>query len=286
MRLILLGLSFVLLSPTLSAHDQSELGSQSDAHQMFLLRDALSRHPHPSDFYTGEVACAFNDTATCEEKFKKVLAAEPNSTAAKQIHDILVNVAMREGRYARCLREIDALLAIDPHDSDAKSTRPFIEALSHFSDQALQASTLSKATVQMEGGRLPLLINGKKASYFFDTRANLSTLSESEASRFGMEIQEVKGGVSTDIHGNAVSYRIAVAKSLVLGGIELNNVAFLVSRNDQQPFVDMEPGQRGLIGIPVLLAWGSITWTREGTFEADRSLAPVNLRAANVFLMV
>src|SRR5437868_14434035 len=95
---------------------------------------------------------------------------------------------------------------------------------------------------------------------FFDTGANLSTLTESEALRFGMETQEVKGGVSGDVHGNTMSYRIAVAKSLVLGGIELSNVAFLVSSNEQQPFVDMEPGQRGLIGMPALLALGSITW--------------------------
>src|SRR6266853_3622866 len=45
----------------------------------------------------------------------------------------------------------------------------------------------------------------------------------------------------------------------------------------------MEPGQRGLIGLPVLLALGSITWTREGVFEADRSPSPVNLPAANMF---
>lgn len=133
------------------------------------------------DFYAGEVACAFNDTTTCENEFKNVLAVAAQSTTAKQIHDILANVALREDRYAHCLREIDALLAIDPNDSDAKSTRPFIEALSHFPDQAVQLSGPNKASVQMDGGRLPLLINGKKASYFFDTGANLSILSESEA---------------------------------------------------------------------------------------------------------
>jgi len=63
----------------------------------------------------------------------------------------------------------------------------------------------------------------------------------------------------------------------------LSNVAFLVSSDEQQPFVDMEPRQRGLIGLPVLLALGSITWTREGVFEADRSPLPVNLLAANMF---
>jgi len=281
-------LNFVLVALFFSSTlwvgaEQSELSRQSELHQMFLLRDALSKHARASDFYAGEVACAFNDTATCEEKFKNVLAVEPTSPQAKQIHDILANIAMREGRYGRCLHEIDALLAVDPSNSDAKTTRPFIEILSHFPDQAVRKSGNGKTSVHMNDGKLPLLINGGKASYFFDTGANLSTVSESDALRFAMEIQEAKGGVTGDVHGNTVSYRIAVAKSLVLGGIELSNVAFLVSSDDQQPFVDMEPGQRGLIGMPVLLALGSIAWTREGVFEADRSPLPVNLLAANMF---
>jgi gag-polyprotein putative aspartyl protease len=285
MRLGVVGLSvplFLCLTISVLA-DQLELRRRSDAHQTFLLRDALMRHPRLSDFYEGEVACAFNDTATCEQRFKKVLDIEPKSAATKKIHHILAYAAMREGRYARSLHEIDALLAIDPNDRDAKDTRPFIEALSHFPDQAVQVSGASKATVQMDKGKLPLLINGKKASYFFDTGANLSTLSESDALRFGMEIQAVNSSAgSTDINGNKVFFRIALAKSLALGGIELSNVAFLVASNEQQPFADMEPGQRGLIGLPVLRALGSITWTREGVFEADRLPAPAHLPAANL----
>jgi tetratricopeptide (TPR) repeat protein len=153
--------------------EQSELSRQSDAHQMFLLRDEVSRHPRSADFYSAEVACAFNDTTTCEERFKKVITAEPNSIAAKQVHHTLAYALFREGRYGRSLSEIEALLAIDPKDSDAQETRPFFDALSHFPDQAVQESGTSKATVQMDDGKLPLLINGRAASYFFDTGANL-----------------------------------------------------------------------------------------------------------------
>jgi len=78
MRLDVLGLSMFLLCLAPSAIDgQLELKRLSDAHQMFLLRDALSKYPHRSDFYAGEVACAFNDTATCEDNFRKVLATKP-----------------------------------------------------------------------------------------------------------------------------------------------------------------------------------------------------------------
>jgi hypothetical protein len=262
---------------------QSELSRQSDAHQMFLLRDEVSRHPGSPDFYSAEVACAFNDTATCEEWFKKVIVAEPNLISAKQIHHVLAYAALREGRYGRAFREIEALLAIDPKDDDAKNTRAFFDVLSHFPDQEVQESGTSKATVQTDGGKLPLLINGRKASYFFDTGANLSTLSESEALRLGMEIKDVNAaGGSADINGNRVVFRVALAKSLALGGIALNNVAFLVANNEQQPFVDMEPGQRGLIGLPVLRAFGSIKWSRAGIVELDGSPRRANMAAANL----
>jgi hypothetical protein len=282
MRFDVIGLSILVFSLTLSAlNDQPELKKQSDAHQMFLLRNALNKHPRHSDVYAGEVACAFNDIPTCEDDFKKVLAAEPMSTAAKRIHHILAYAAMREGRYGRSLQEMDALLALDPNDSDAKSTRPFIEALSRFPDQAVHQSGANKVTVQMDDGRLPLVINGKKAAYFIDTGANLSTLSELDALLFGMEIHEVKS-TGADINGNRVLFRIALAKSFALRGIELRNVAFLVVAKDAQPFVDMEPGQRGLVGLPVLLALGSVTWNREGAFEVDLSPSHGDLGVANI----
>ena len=89
------------------------------------------------------------------------------------------------------MSEIDALLAIDPEDANAKDARPFVEAFSHFPDQAVQESGINKATVQTDAGKLPLLIIGRKASYLFGTGARLSTLSESEALRLGIGINDV-----------------------------------------------------------------------------------------------
>jgi len=54
---------------------QSELSRQSDAHQMFLLRDEITRLPGSPAFDSGEVACALNVTATCKERFKMLIGA-------------------------------------------------------------------------------------------------------------------------------------------------------------------------------------------------------------------
>lgn len=260
----------------------TELSRRSNAHQFFLLRDAVIRRSGASDFYTGQVACAFNQIATCEEKFKKILAIKPKSTVAKRIHQMFAAVALREGRYEQTLHETDALLAIDPKDTDARDAWPLLEVLRHFPDQAVRAGSDSKATVLLEDGKVPVVINGRPAAYLFDSGANLSVLTESEAVRLGMEIQQFRSDDAKDINGNKVSFRIAVAKSLALGGIELSNVAFLVADNDQQPFLEMQPGQRGFLGLPVLQALGSVTWTRDGVFAADRSPAVANVSEANI----
>jgi predicted aspartyl protease len=278
----LFGLPVLLCALALSARtDPSELRKLSDAHQFFLLRNALSTYPQAPEFYQGQVACAFNELTACEQKFKKVLAVNPKGKEAEQVHRTLAAVALRQGQYKRCLQEVDALLALNPNDSDANGSRPLIEALSHFPD--LQVQGANAAAAQLEDGRLPVLINGQKASYYFDTGANLSVMSQSEAERLGMKIQDVNSG-ATDISGNKVSFRIALAKSLALGDLQLTNVAFLVSSNDQQPFVDMPPGQRGLIGLPILLAFGSVTWNANGLFKADNSAASVKLPSANICL--
>lgn len=259
--------------------EQPQLSQLSRTHQMFALRDQVQMHTQVSDFYAGEVACAFNDIARCERRLRDVLASKPPPDTAKQVHNILAGVALRQGQYRRSLQEIDALLAIPPNDTDARESRPIADALSRFPDQSVQGTT--RANIRMDKGKLPLLINGKKASYFFDTGANLSVISELDAVQFGMEIQNVKSG-SKDINGNSVLFRIALAKDLSLGGIELKNVAFLVADKTQQPFIDMPAGERGLIGLPVLLALGSLKWNRDGALELDRSPEAADTSAANM----
>lgn len=271
----------ILCRAALAFWHHSEPSRRSNAHEFFLLRNVVLQHSGASDFYAAQVACAFNQISTCEEKFKKILAVKPKSSVAKQIHQTLAAVALREGRYEQALHETDALLAIDPKNTDAIDSRPLLEVLSHFPNQSVQTGADTKAMVRMEDDKVPLAINGKSAAYLFDTGANLSVLSESEAVRLGMEIQQFRSDAK-DINGNKVSFRIAVAKSLALGGIQLCNVAFLVADNDQQPFPDMQPGQRGLLGLPVLQALGSVTWTRDGVFEADRSPAVANASEANI----
>jgi hypothetical protein len=61
--------------------------------------------------------------------------------------------------------------------------------------------------------------------------------------------------------------RVAVARSLSIGGFELRNVAFLVAHDGQQPFKDLPTAWGGVLGIPVIVAFETIRWA-DGRFEA------------------
>src|SRR5208282_2514017 len=120
-------------------------------------------------------------------------------------------------------------------------------------------------TVELQDAGLPVSINGVPATYWFDTGADVSVLSESEAKRFGLRVMAVSiklGGLT----GAQTDSRVAVAGELSIGSIRLRNVAFLVLPDDQPPFNQSRPGEGGLVGIPVLLALQRFAWGADGRF--------------------
>jgi len=74
-------------------------------------------------------------------------------------------------------------------------------------------------------------MNGGEAHYGVDTGADLSTISEAEASRLGLQVHEAPGFRWKDGFGHAIAARIALADELVLGDFRLNNVLSLSCAN-------------------------------------------------------
>jgi hypothetical protein len=137
--------------------------------------------------------------------------------------------------------------------------------MAKLADQTVaRRTTASVLYSTWEGGEIaaPVTTNGKQARYALDTDSNLQVLCDSEARRLGLE--EVKGDLAIlGITGTtAPGARMAVAKSFVIGKTELRNVAFVVLRDDQEPFASLSGDSRGVIGLPVLLAVGTFRWNR------------------------
>ena len=252
-----------------------------DAQQWFELRDAIERTAPP--LYRGAVACAFNEVEECEKTLRSIIRSNPASEEAGEARGLLIYFYQRSGHFRRALAEIDALLAVDPNNESLKSARDLFGALSQYPDQTVAKRQPSAAPFRIKAGNLfvPVSINGGEGSYILDTGANFSTMSESEARRLGLAIQ--RGGASiTDMTGRSMGARTTVVNELRVGATRLRHVAFLVVGDDQQPFIDLTPNERGVLGIQVLLALEAFRWTLDGTFEIVGPTQPRSRREANM----
>jgi Aspartyl protease len=264
MRILVACLVLLALTQTCLAadNDRPDLKSFFDAHRWFELRDSLAKGTAPV-FYQGVVACAFNDLRWCDKKLHAVLHSAPRSDEAVEAHRILASAYFTHGKYKKALAQVDGILALRPTDSDALSDRPVIAVLADTPDQQLAGR---HSTVELQDGGLPFAINGVQATYWFDTGAALSVLSESEAKRFGLRIHPASVKVG-DLNGTQVNTRIVVADELSIGSVRLKHVAFLVFPDNQPPFNEQSPGSRGLIGMPVLQAFETFAWGADKRFE-------------------
>jgi len=269
MRSLVAWLTLLALGHTCFAVDNKrpDLRSLYDAHRWFALRDTVRKTDAPL-FYRGAVACVFNDVRQCEKKSKALIRSQPHSEQAHAAHSLLAGVYLRYGQYRKALSQVDEMLVLEPADSDAKSVRPLLAALSSSPDQSIGRRHSSRLSLHREGADfgVPVFINGTPATYTFDTGANLSLLSESEAKRLGLAVRDVESSMEV-MTGARVSLRIAIASEFTVGAFRLKHVAFLVFPDDQPPFNDLPMGERGIIGIPVLLAFQSFSWGSDGSFE-------------------
>jgi hypothetical protein len=86
------------------------------------------------------------------------------------------------------------------------------------------------------------------------------------------------------------SYRIAVAEQVAVGTFRLSNVAFLVTPDDQEPSTDLQPGEKGALGISFLHAFRTVRFGNDDTFEigfpSKRQVQQSNLCFQNAFPIV
>jgi hypothetical protein len=61
--------------------------------------------------------------------------------------------------------------------------------------------------------------------------------------------------------------RTAVADELAIGDVHIRNAGFLVLPDTQEPMSDWPPGERGVIGLPLVIALQFIDWRSDGKFQ-------------------
>lgn len=111
--------------------------------------------------------------------------------------------------------------------------------------------------------------------FIFDTGANLSTVTESTAKRFRMQVLDSVIDVNS-ITGLKVKSRIGICPEFNLGHIRILNAIFLVFPDSALAIPQINFQIHGIIGFPVIEAMKEIQITRSGEF-----IVPVNRSSYN-----
>jgi hypothetical protein len=184
------------------------------------------------------------------------LTAQEEDERSRRISHLL-----RTGQYADARRLMDQMLAEKPSD-DLKNVRAVLGGGPNM--RVRQASAQFACEVRDSGVSVPLTINGRPVQWFVDTGANITLVSDAEATRLGLSIR-TSNGTATDLNGGSTGVRTAIAKHLVIGRTRLDNVQLLVLPVDQMPWKELPAGKQGILGLPVVIALDALRWTRSGT---------------------
>ena len=224
----------------------------------FQFQEELTQSDH-SLLCRGAMDFGFDHRTQAARELKEIIRKAPHSENALEAHQMLVSLYFRHGQYRAAIAQAEQGLRARPEAEDLKGIRSMLGLLAQYPDLRIVRRTGSAVQGEIHDGNLfaPLTIDGISGSYILDTGANVSLISESEAKRLGLAVHETATKMS-DISGTPSGMRLAEAHDLWVGGIHLKNVAFAVFPDRNEPFVDLPEGRKGILGIPVLLAMGSI----------------------------
>jgi clan AA aspartic protease (TIGR02281 family) len=201
-------------------------------------------------------------------------------------HELAMWRNIRTGRFREALKHCQTMLRTQGIRREAGDQCNVLSALARNPDQSIESFRASTLPSERNDGHLfiPVTINGGSAQYMIDTGAGYSILTESEAKRLGLPVSSVAAVRVGDATGKGFALtKIAVAESLNLGDIHLQHVAFLVTGDQPKAMGELPPGQRGALGIQVLLACKTVQWDSPGTVLLGGPPRRSKARGANLY---
>jgi len=76
---------------------------------------------------------------------------------------------------------------------------------------------------------------------------------------------------------------MGVAREVIIGDGRFKNVSFAVFPDNQEPWSDLPPGQKGVIGIPILLGLEKLVWAKDGTVKIGGDHGKLDVKRANLY---
>lgn len=120
---------------------------------------------------------------------------------------------LRTGRYADARRLIDEMLKTERR-ADLKNVRAVFANAPNM--RVRRASATFTCEVSDTGVLLPITVEGKRVHWLVDTGANVTMVSEAEATRLGLVIRD-SDGRAADHAGGSAGVRTAIARRVVIG---------------------------------------------------------------------
>ncbi|HLK67612.1 MAG TPA: retropepsin-like aspartic protease [Bryobacteraceae bacterium] len=247
-----------------------------EAHRWFDLRDAVSTGKSPA-LYRGLVAAAFNDIARAEREFRVAIRSGASGDQQYAAHEALFNASFRNGLYRRAAMEVKRKWALKPEKTPPDGERALVRLFEQLPDLAIVSrKPATVAYTTWPGGQVvtPLIINGHAARFALDTDMNMSVISEAEAKGLGMRVSEYEVAFIGVTGSSAPGGHTAIADHLKVGGTEFRNVPFLVVPDSTGKLLEYPVEQRGILGLPVILAIQTFRWNREHRQSCCQSLLP------------
>jgi tetratricopeptide (TPR) repeat protein len=267
---------------SLTAADVTQLRQLQEQSRYFQLREALQQTDRKDSgtlFYRAMVESRFGQETAAIVDFQKFLAAPSDSVLQRKAYEELASALARLGRYGESARALTQALRLTPLDdidrADTENSRALYESLAGVAPQTIEFG--KETPIQAKLDRLgswdvPVEVNSHKGKWIFDTGANFSTLSESEAARIGLKPYET-GTYVNGSTGGKNPLRFAVAHDLLFGNAHLRNVIFLIL-SDQALYIGPLKYQiRGILGLPVLRALGCVRMSAKGDLRIETKAA-------------
>ena len=254
-----------------------------EAHRWFDLRDAVNTGKSPA-LYRGLVAAAFNDVARAERQFRVAIRSGASGDQQYAAHEALSSASFRNGLYRRAAMEAKKKWALKPENTPPDWETAMVRLFEQLPDlQIVSRKPATVAYTTWRGGQIvtPLIVNGKPARFMLDTDMNMSVITEEEAKRLGMRVSTNEVAVVGVTGSSAPGAHTAVADRLEVGGSDFRNVPFLVVPDSTGKFMEFSVGERGALGLPVMLAIQTFRWNREHRLELGFN-PPGGRRVANL----
>lgn len=271
------------------------LDSLFSSHQYFELREqlALNKEYLPEKEYlllSSQLHSVFNRKKASDSLIEALYSEYEKELSREQQLDLLeakISNRLFLFDYAGALRATGRLLALDSLSAEKQETHRnqqiiFRELENTPPQQISLVESELPITRDMAGlSRIPVSLNSVTQNVVFDTGANFSVITDSLASRSGIQIGEQVFKV-TAITGGKVDSRIGVADSLRLGASVLRNVVFLVFPEESLSFNGGKYTIDAILGFPVINALENLQLVQGKSFLFSK--APASEKKENLAL--